>query len=94
MNKQDRETLRLTLMALENNSVNVKNIRLSNLNNLSFDEVQALLHVEQKVNDVKSVITDIFLKQYSSGNHLSMVYDIGENRFYPPTSSFLHDNVD
>lgn len=94
MNKQDKETLRLTLMAFENNSTNVRNIRVSNLNYLSLDEVQALLNIEQKMDDVKNAIMSVILNQFPKGNHLGLIIEFEENTFQRPNSSFLHDNVD
>ena len=64
MNKEDKEILRLTIMAFENNSTNIKNIRINNLNNLTFNEVQALLNVEQKMEEVKNAAISILLNEY------------------------------
>lgn len=94
MNRQDKETLRLTLMAFENNSTNVRNIRVRNLNYLSIDEVQALLDIEQKMDEVKNAIMNVMLNQYPKENHLGLINEFEENTFHRHNSSFLHDNVD
>lgn len=94
MNKQDKETLRLTLMAFENNSTNVRNIRVRNLNYLSLDEVQALLNIEQKMDDVKNAIMNVMLNQCSKENHFGLINELEENTVRRLNSSFLHDNVD
>ena len=94
MNRQDKETLRLTLMAFENNSTNVRNIRVRNLNYLSLDEVQALLNIEQKMDDVKNAIVSVMNNQQPKENHLGLINKFEEDRFHRPNNSFLHDNVD
>lgn len=95
MNKQDKETLRLTLMAFENNTTNVKNIRIRNMNYLSLDEVQALLNIERKMDDVKSAIEDIILNQFPEGNHLGIINEFEQQSLFNKTNhGFLHDNVD
>jgi N12 class adenine-specific DNA methylase len=94
MTKEDKETLRLTLMAFENNSANVRNIRLKNLNNLALDEVKALLSIEQKMDIVKYAIMDIMVTESSRYNNLGFGSEFEAKAFRQTNNSFLHDNVD
>ena len=94
MNKQDKETLRLTLMAFENNSTNVRNIRVMNSNNLSLDEIQAILNIEHKMDDVKNAIMSVIHNQFPKKNHLMQISEFEENSFIRPDNPFLNDNFD
>ena len=92
MTSQDKETLKLTLMAFENNTSNIKNIR--NSNDLSLTETQSLLHIEQKMYEVKDAIMNVLQNKKSEINHLSIISEIESNRFQKRNYTFLHDNVD
>lgn len=94
MNKEDKEILRLTLMAFENNSANIRNIRLRNLNNLALKEVQALLHVEQKIDEVKNAAISILLNELPKSNHFGLGFETEEKSYRRSNRSFLHDDVD
>ncbi len=94
MNKEDKETLRLTLMAFESNSSNVRNIRLRNFNNLTEEEELALQKVEQKMNEIKNIIMDVILESLPELNHLEIGAEFEKKSFKRQYNAFLHDNVD
>ena len=94
MTKDDKEILRLTLMAFENNSTNVNNIRTRNLNTLSFDESKELMAIEEKMNEVKNMIKNILVVKTSGINHLSMCLEIEEVKLNDSNPLFSYNNVD
>lgn len=101
MNKEDKEILRSTLMAFENNSSIVRDIRLRNFNYLPLDEIKALLNIEQKIYDVKSTIIDVILNEVTNSqeNDIRRTYEFKNNPIERPNDkrpndAFLHENFD
>lgn len=96
MNKEDKEILRSTLMAFENNSSIVRDIRLRNFNYISLSEIKALLSIEQKIYDVKSAIIDVILNEETSilENDVERRYEFKNYQEERPKDSFLNENFD
>lgn len=84
MNSEQKNTLKLTLMAFDNNCGNVKNLRLDEKNKLGIGETQALLKIEQKMDDVKRSIIRLLID----------AEEIIRQRKENIRITFLNDNVD
>lgn len=84
MNSEQKNTLKLTLMAFDNNCANVKNLRLDEKNKLGIGETQALLKIEQKMDDVKRSIIRLLID----------AEEIIRQRKENSRITFLNDNVD
>lgn len=84
MNLAQKDILKLTLMAFDNNSANVRNLRQDNKNKFSIREMDSLLKIEQKMDEVKSVIMRVLID----------ADEITEKRKENIRQMFLRDNVD
>lgn len=84
MNSEQKNILKLTLMAFDNNCGNVKNLRLDEKNELGMRETLALLKIEQKMEDVKSLIIRLLID----------AEEVIRQRKEDSRVTFLKDNVD
>ena len=84
MNLAQKDILKLTLMAFDNNSANIRNLRQDSKNKFSIREMDSLLKIEQKMDEVKSVIMRVLID----------ADEITEKRKENSRQMFLHDNVD
>lgn len=101
MDKEDKEILKSTLMAFENNSSIVRDIRLRNFNYLPLNEIQVLLNIEQKIYDVKTTIIDVILNEVTNSqeNDIGRTYEFKNNPIERPNDkrpkdAFLYENFD
>ena len=84
MNLAQKDILKLTLMAFDNNSANIRDLRQDSKNKFSIREMDSLLKIEQKMDEVKSVIMRVLID----------AEEIAEKRKENSRQMFLHDNVD
>lgn len=84
MNLAQKDILKLTLMAFDNNSANIRDLRQDSKNKFSIREMDSLLKIEQKMDEVKSVIMRVLID----------AEEITEKRKENSRQMFLHDNVD
>ena len=70
MNLAQKDILKLTLMAFDNNSANIRDLRQDSKNKFSIREMDSLLKIEQKMDEVKSVIMRVLIDAEEIAGHL------------------------